>query len=81
MSIDYTRPNKLRFLSSWQDVKDSAMTTINKETGREPGDQWIRKILMAEHSPIRNYVVNFKWRAVPYWVAMHFVRHHVGVQW
>lgn len=84
MEIDskMVRPSKVRFMTSWTDVKGSAMTTINKEgSDKEPTDLWISKILMAEHSPIRNYLVNFKWDAVPYWVAMHFVRHHEGVQW
>ena len=71
----------LKFVGDWQDVKNAAMTTINKDVGKPPTSQWIRKILMAEHSPIRKYIVNFKWEEVPYWVAMHFVRHHVGVQW
>ena len=65
----------------WQDVKDCAMTTIGKLTGKEPDSEWKRRILLSEHSPIREIQIKVRWINIPYWVAMHFRTHHVGVQW
>jgi len=42
---------------SWRDITDSARTTVNKEAGKkEPSSNWKRRMLLCEHSPIRNYL-------------------------
>ena len=38
---------------NWQDIKDAAMNTINKTTGKYPDSVWKRKLILSEHSPIR----------------------------
>ena len=46
---------------SWEEVANRARTTVNKgELGKEPSDKFKRKILMAEHSPIRSLIYCFK---------------------
>ena len=64
----------------WQKIKDSALFTIHKESGKYPTEEWKKKILLAEHSPIRegNIIVNVY--DVPSFVITHFVRHHNGVE-
>ena len=37
---------------NWQDVKDSAMNTIGKTTGKYPDAQWKRRLILSEHSQI-----------------------------
>ena len=37
-------------------------------------------MLRARHSPIRELQFVFLLEDVPYWVAMHLVRHHIGCQ-
>ena len=65
----------------WAEVVDKARTTVGKdELGREPSDKFKRKILRAEHSPIRSLIYCFKITDLKSWVATHFVRHHVGVE-
>ena len=64
----------------WQEVKDSAMNTIGKETGKYPTPAWKRKILLAEHGPIRLFDLKVRIVDVKYWVAMHLVRHELGVR-
>lgn len=65
----------------WIEVVDKARTTVGKEElGKEPSDKFKRKILMAEHSPIRSLIYCFKITNLKSWVATHFVRHHVGVE-
>lgn len=74
----YCEPIKLK--GSWRDVADAARTTIHREPGRsDPSRQWRRRMLLAEHSPIRQLIVKVKWRNLPYWVSTHFVRHWLGI--
>ena len=66
---------------TWKEVVDKARTTVHKEKlGKEPSDSFKRKILKAEHSPIRSLIFNFKITNLKSWVATHFVRHHIGVE-
>ena len=66
---------------TWEEVVNRARTTVHKdELGKEPSDSFKRKILRAEHSPIRSLIFNFKITNVKSWVATHLVRHHVGVE-
>lgn len=66
---------------SWAEVVNRARTTVGKEElGKEPSNTFKRKILRAEHSPIRSLIYCFKITNLKSWVATHFVRHHVGVE-
>jgi hypothetical protein len=65
----------------WEEVANKARTTVHKdELGHEPSDSFKRKILRAEHSPIRSLIYCFKISNIKSWVATHLVRHHVGVE-
>lgn len=66
---------------TWRGVADCARVTANMEPGTgEPASRWKTKMLLAEHSPIREITVIAEWTDIPYWVAMHLVRHHQGCQ-
>ena len=66
--------------STWRDVADAARTTINKEGGSgEPSSGWKKRILLAEHSPIRQLVFRWKWVGLKSWVSVHLVRHKFGI--
>lgn len=66
---------------TWNEVLNRARTTVNKkELDKEPSDEFKRKILRAEHSPIRGLIFCFKITNLKSWVATHFARHHVGVE-
>ena len=63
---------------TWTDVVNRARTTVGKEEiGKEPSDKFKRRILLAEHSPIRSLIYCFKITDIKSWVATHLVRHHV----
>lgn len=62
----------------WQEIKDSALFTIHKSNGKYPDSEWKNKILMAEHSPIRNGRIIIELYDVPSFVISHLVRHNVG---
>lgn len=70
----------LDYRDNWQAVKDRAMNTVGKETGKYPSSEWKRQILRAEHSPIRSLVFTIRFTDIPYYVVMHLVRHKIGCE-
>lgn len=66
---------------TWRSIADSARTTIGLDAGdKEPTPEWKRRMLLAEHSPIRKLLISWKWLNIPYWVSTHFVRHKFGIE-
>ena len=63
----------------WLFCKQCALNTIGKNSTKLPTSEWKEKILKSEHSPIRTLWFAFKLE-LPYWVSVHFVRHHFGVE-
>lgn len=71
----------MKMKGSWREVADAARTTVGKEAGTgEPSMRWKRRMLLAQHSPIRKLEFNWKWTGLPYWVSVHFVRHKFGIE-
>lgn len=69
----------LEIKGDWSQVRRACMTTIGKDfSGKEPSSEWKKKLLLAEHSPIRKISVCWYWPEIPYAISTHFVRHHVG---
>lgn len=65
---------------TWNDVLNSARTTVGKEEiDKSPSSQWKKQILLAEHSPIRQLIIKSKWSDLKYWVSVHLVRHWLGI--
>lgn len=63
----------------WEYCKTCTLNTVGKKLGSSPvTSEWKRKILASEHSPIRELWFGFKMK-IPYWVSVHFTRHHEGV--
>lgn len=68
-------------LGTWRQVADMARETIGKDAGtKEPSDSWKRRMLLCEHSPIRLMQLTIKFTDMPYWVSVHLVRHHIGIE-
>lgn len=66
----------LKIKGDWQEVLDDCRSTVGKETtGKEPSEAFKRKILIAEHSPIRDISFKWKWQDMKHWVTVHWVRH------
>lgn len=74
------RAELIDYVDHWQAVKNAAMNTIGKESGQYPSSGWKRKILLAEHSPIRLLVFTVRLTDLPYWVSVHLTRHKIGVE-
>jgi hypothetical protein len=59
-------------------TKICTLNTVGKSSTTAPTDEWIERLVKAEHSPIRELWFGIK-MTIPYWVSVHFVRHHIGV--
>ena len=71
----------LKIKGNWREVADSSRTTVNLEPGKgEPGAGWKRRMLLCEHSPIRQIMVSAKWHGLKSWVSVHLVRHKIGIE-
>lgn len=65
----------------WKSVVNAARRTVGKKPiDREPSDEFKRKILLAEHSPIRLLEYDFTWEDIQQWITTHLVRHHEGCE-
>lgn len=68
-------------LPNWVRVVNAARRTVGKQPiNHEPSDKFKRKILLAEHSPIRLLEYDFTWEDIRMWVTTHIVRHHEGCE-
>lgn len=66
---------------NWIRVVNAARRTWGKKPiNHEPSDTFKKKILLAEHSPIRLLEYDFTWEDIRQWVTAHFVRHHEGCE-
>ncbi len=66
--------------SDWQRCRALALSTIGRKySGSEVSDEWKRKILFAQHSPIRTLMFTIRLE-IPYYVSVHLVRHKFGVE-
>jgi hypothetical protein len=70
MKIEITR------VTSWTDVLNAARFTQRKEPrSGEPSVKWKKKIIKAEHSPLRCLMFNIDFYDIPNYVSVHLVRH------
>ena len=66
----------LKIKGDWCEVVDDCRSTVGKEElGKEPSESFKRRILVAEHTPIRDIIIKWRWRDMPHWVTVHWVRH------
>lgn len=66
----------LKIKGDWEEIVNDCRATVKKgELGHEPSKAFKRRILIAEHDPIRDIEIKFRWKDMPYWIAMHFKTH------
>ena len=53
---------------------------LTKEIHNSNNDQFKTRLLMPQHSPIRMVEYDIRIEGIPYCNAVHFVRHHIGVE-
>lgn len=59
----------------WMLAKKCTLVTIGKDSEKPPTMEWKKKLLAAQHSPIRTLEFCFRLNNIPNWVAVHLVRH------
>lgn len=58
------------------EVLDVCRHTANKTAlNKTPSNEFIKEILISEHSPIRLISILWKWTNIPHWIGVHWVRH------
>lgn len=63
----------------WKEIKNQCRHTDNKEDTDIPATKdFIKKVLISEHSPIRLARVKWSWDGIKSWVSVHFARHWLG---
>lgn len=66
----------IKLLNDWKHVKNVSRTTVNKGySDVEATKAFKQKMLISEHSPIREIIVKWKWENIKSWVATHYSRH------
>lgn len=79
-----SKPKVTRFecpKANWIRVVNAARRTWGKKPiDHEPSNKFKRKILLAEHSPIRLLEYDFTIENLRQWVTVHLVRHHEGCE-
>lgn len=67
-------------VDGWDWAFKAALTTVHKSPLYiQPTSNWKTKMLIAEHSPIREVKIRFKFKSIKRWIADQLVRHNVGV--
>lgn len=66
----------LKIKGDWQEIVDDCRVTVKKPPlGKEPSSDFKRRMVICEHSPIRDMWVKFRWVGMKYWEAMHWKTH------
>ena len=69
-----------KFDVDWKEIKNMCRGTVGiEDSQKEPTNEWKRKLLLAEHSPLRHSLITIKIENIPYAMMGHLVRHSVGV--
>ena len=67
---------EIQKVTSWKDVLNAARFTQRKgPISGEPSINWKKKIIKAEHSPLRCLMFNIDFYDIPNYVSVHLVRH------
>ena len=68
---------RFNFISDdWKRVKNHCRTTVNKGfSDKQSTDNFKKKLLISEHSPIRLLEFDWTWEGIKYWVSTEWSRH------
>lgn len=66
--------------ADWERAYYLALGTEGKTPKGGVPTEWKNKLIRSEHSPLRTLMYTIEME-IPYYVAMHLVRHKFGVEW
>lgn len=62
--------------TTWKRALNKARRTIGKEPlDKEPSEEWKKRAIMAEHSPIKLVEYDIQFKDLRQWIGVHFLRH------
>ncbi|MDD3041291.1 FAD-dependent thymidylate synthase [Bacteroides sp.] len=65
----------LKVKGDWLEVLNDCRATVGKDArDKDPSTEFKKKILIAEHSPIRDIIIKWAWKDIKSWISVHFVR-------
>ena len=71
----------LQKLIGWDFVYWLALLTEGKDSKfKIPSDDWCKRMIESEHSPIRALQFVWTFKDIPYWVSIHLSRHKIGIE-
>ena len=71
----------LQKLTDWDLVYKLALLTEGKDSHDKcPSDDWCKRMLESEHSPVRALQFVWTFEGIPYWVSVHLSRHKIGIE-
>jgi len=63
-------------VGDWKNIKNKCRTTVNKDySDKNVTPKFKEDLLISEHSPIRLLEVDWSWKGIKSWIAVHFSRH------
>lgn len=73
----------IKRLTDWKEVKDSTLVTVHKKAieGKPISSEWKTKMVISEHSPIRDLFCSILLQKIPRFLADELVRHTQGTNW
>lgn len=81
--VEYNTKITIMTVNDWSEVKDSALVTVHKKTidGKPVTADWKKKMMISEHSPIRDLTFSILFEDIPRFLADELVRHTQGTNW
>lgn len=65
--------------ADWVEIRNECLATVGKEPkDKAPSKNFITKLMISEHSPIRLARIKWRWSGIKSWVSVHFSRHWLG---
>lgn len=65
----------IKVKGDWNEVLNDCRSSVGKTAlTKEPSTDFKKRILIAEHSPIREISIKWMWDGIKSWIATHFVR-------
>ena len=70
---------EIKKITSWERVLNACRMTVNKKyLSKEPSDEFKKKLVRSEHSPLRVLEFDLTFHDIPYWIHTELVRHFIG---
>lgn len=67
--------------TDWKEIRNACRTTVGaEETDAEITNNFKKRLLLSEHSPIRLLNITWLWQGIKSWISVHFVRHKYGIE-